>query len=1105
MTEDFMITYNAYKAFLKEGKHKTENYFEVWNDEWLYIEQDSMEDENIQIVKNLDEILNICPNFIALNIMFDRVYKSNTYIVSSDKEWGEVRLANHNVEIVSELLGRLKKVKFLSICNVRVEENFSLKNVANLEILELQDCRLRNGAYDKVSLMSNLMYLKIGDTGLEHLPNDIFLLRNLKALWVMQCPLKELPPDFCKLSKLELLHLGGTKLTAIPSGISKLTELKWLYLWDTNIGEVPGEIGKLNKLKFISFARTKINRLPKEIGELISLETIHLFGCRELTLLPDEICNLTQLKEIRLEDSSLYELPEQFCTLVNLDYFDISNTMIKKLPVMRKQLKLKYLGIANTVLERIPQEYVNEKLFDKEPIFEEGISINNTRLLRQPVSLFLHDYNFVKAYYDEEKVHLNETKVVFLGDGEAGKSHIIERILNGGEEIKFEQQSTPGIVITKESYTIDSENMCLQFWDFGGQEIMHSMHRFFLTERTLYVIVLNARDNTQDERAKYWLNNIKSFASGCPVILVLNKIDQNISASLNERLLRSDYPQIEDVIKMSALSDSKDKFNNLIEAILNSVKEFDSYGMEFPISWNSIKEELTDMNSNYITEDKYREICKKYHVKDERIQNWLLEWFHDLGVSFNYRKKSVLLEDYMVLKPQWITNAIYIILFNGKDKSKNGLMKMEDIAELLKNPPRAVVTDIKYKSDELRYILEVMRRFEISYQMSNDYEFIPMMCDKDENEEASQFINQDNIMEYYLKYEYLPNNVLHKLMIKLRDDIDGTKIWLSGVIFRSQDGSVSALVRMHDEKMEIFVRKNEEVCFQAYTYFNIIRNHLLSINKELNLQAENYVVYKKNGLRDVFFYDRLFKLLKAKRMSEFSETFEKDIPISEILSIVEEPYKVKMFASLCESMTDGIITEKLFYQADEEVIHRKLYELIMKACHLETGNTYVLLTKNENARNDDIRNMLSMAGYDVSDQTRNSIAPGGKEAGELDLLIKRPDGMALSVFEALCVKSLRKPYIRKHIEKVFQYDTYGNKYNYLVIYVEQKGFANFFNKYRGYLDEIGEELIYEIEDISEIPTNYAELKVLRTKHDREDEEVFLYHFLIHVVENNRWL
>lgn len=55
-----------------------------------------------------------------------------------------------------------------------------------------------------------------------------------------------------------------------------------------------------------------------------------------------------------------------------------------------------------------------------------------------------------------------------------------------------------------------------------------------MTKRTLYVVFVNARDNTQDERARYWLHNIKSFADNSPVIMVINQMDQNPSASVNE-------------------------------------------------------------------------------------------------------------------------------------------------------------------------------------------------------------------------------------------------------------------------------------------------------------------------------------------------------------------------------------------------------------------------------------------------------------------------------------------------------------------------------------------------------------------------------------------
>lgn len=116
---------------------------------------------------------------------------------------------------------------------------------------------------------------------------------------------------------------------------------------------------------------------------------------------------------------------------------------------------------------------------------------------------------------------------------------------------------------------------------------------------------------------------------------------------------------------------------------------------------------LTEMKENYITDPLYRKICCENGVEDEQIQNWLLDWFHDLGVSFNYRKKDELLGGYMVLKPTWITNAIYVILFNGREYSNNGIISIANIIELLKKPPRAV-TDIMYNITEVPYILGVM-------------------------------------------------------------------------------------------------------------------------------------------------------------------------------------------------------------------------------------------------------------------------------------------------------------------------------------------------------------------------------------------------------------
>ena len=58
----------------------------------------------------------------------------------------------------------------------------------------------------------------------------------------------------------------------------------------------------------------------------------------------------------------------------------------------------------------------------------------------------------------------------------------------------------------------------LNIWDFGGQEIMHSTHQFFFTKRTVYILVVNARQNENKDKTEKWLKRIESFGGDSPVI-----------------------------------------------------------------------------------------------------------------------------------------------------------------------------------------------------------------------------------------------------------------------------------------------------------------------------------------------------------------------------------------------------------------------------------------------------------------------------------------------------------------------------------------------------------------------------------------------------------
>ena len=93
-----------------------------------------------------------------------------------------------------------------------------------------------------------------------------------------------------------------------------------------------------------------------------------------------------------------------------------------------------------------------------------------------------------------------------------------------------------------------ADEVRFNIWDFGGQEIMHATHQFFLTQRSLYLLALNGREGGEDYDAEYWLKLIESFAGDSPVIVVLNKIDQH-PFDLNYRGLQAKYPQIRGFVK----------------------------------------------------------------------------------------------------------------------------------------------------------------------------------------------------------------------------------------------------------------------------------------------------------------------------------------------------------------------------------------------------------------------------------------------------------------------------------------------------------------------------------------------------------------------------
>ena len=574
-------------------------------------------------------------------------------------------------------------------------------------------------------------------------------------------PLSALPPEIGGLTKLQTLWLQNTQLSALPPEIGGLTNLQELYLNNTLFSALPPEIGELTNLQELRLNATRLSALPPEIGGLTKLQTLSI-GRTGISSIPAWIGGLKALRLLSLSGLNLKEIPKAV--------FDLD------LPFWLSEEA--YLSENNRTLHGIAK----------------GVLMENTVLRTQPVSLFGLDREMIRAYYEEEKVPVREGKVIFLGDGGAGKSHTIERILKNGKDEGINTDQTPGISIRTWEPDCGDKKVKINFWDFGGQEILHAMHRCFLTGRSLYVVVLRERSesprNDLTAQARYWLENIQSFAPDCPVLLAVNQ-EQGTAGNrgINTALLHEQFRSIVgEPIVYCAREDQGDNFGTLTGKILEQALALDSTEMKFPRTWNNVRGALETMSNRrdrtgseyYIDKEEYKKLCAEQGIVNEDIQRWLLEWFNDLGVCFSYHQEDGKeLERYQVLNPEWLTNAIYAMIMIGKrpEFSDNGVITRSEIdrilrTEILENPAkhekeRTVRDLIPYNYDEQGYVLDIMKKFNLCAQLDQRSFFVPALCLAKTPEGFRPGAGEyPDHTRFELRCGFLPDSVIHRLMIE---------------------------------------------------------------------------------------------------------------------------------------------------------------------------------------------------------------------------------------------------------------------------------------------------------------------------------------------------
>ncbi len=623
--------------------------------------------------------------------------------------------------------------------------------------------------------------------------------------------LTALPESVGQLSQLQGLSVSENRLTALPESVGQLSQLQQLYISGNQLTALPESVRQLSQLQRLEVSENRLTALPESVGQLSQLQELHVSGNR-LTALPENVGQLSQLHELYVFRNRLTALPENVGQLSQLQELHVSANRLTALPEIVGQLnQLRQLFLHDNPGLEIPPEVLG-------PTF---VEVGRDRAQpAAPASIL--------AYYFNSRTSrpLNEAKMILVGRGGVGKTSLIQRLVRN--TFNPREKKTDGIAITPWRVTVRGDQVRLNIWDFGGQEIMHATHQFFMTKRSLYLLVLNAREGEQDANLEYWLRLVESFGGDSPVIIVTNQIKQ-LQLDLNRRGLQEKFPFIRDFIQTDCEADLG--LDILRRAIERETDRLDHLRDPFPASWFTVKQRLAHLKENYITYDQYQHLCTDHAVTEKVGQDTLVKFLHDLGIVVNFHDDPRLADTH-VLNPEWVTNGIYKIL-NAESlaKKKNGELHLKVLSSLLEQKT--------YPQHMHRFLLDLMGKFELCYEFygSNGEYLVPELLGKEEPA-LPQFAGTDALRFDY-HYNILPEGLVPRFIVRSRVLNKDLPRWRTGAQLAFEGNQALVKADVQDRKVSIAVIGNPT---GRRRLLSVIRSDFEDIHRSIaRLQAQEKV------------------------------------------------------------------------------------------------------------------------------------------------------------------------------------------------------------------------------------------------------------------------
>ena len=605
----------------------------------------------------------------------------------------------------------------------------------------------------------------------------------------------KLPPTRHNWPILKKLVLKDNQISDL-SPIALLNNLQELYCGNNQIADL-SPIAILNNLQILSCSDNQISDLSP-IAILNNLQQLSCASNQISDLLPIALLNNLQLLycyENQISDLSPIAL------LNNLQLLDCSHNQISDLSPIALLNNLQELSCFNNqisdlspiaLLNNLQKLYCfNNQISDLSPIALlnnlQELYCNSNPIINPPPEIVEQGLEAIRAYFAAQKKQgigiLTEAKIVIVGAGGSGKTTLVQKLFNPEHPVPNpDDKRTEGIGVTP--YPIrpgQPDALTAHLWDFGGQELYHSTHQFFLTPDTLYLLLNDNRKNDTD--FYYWLNILALRAGDqCPILTIFNAKDGAPRQIVPDETLFQHFPGLlREAVDVDFAEKDLRRFMALKDRIEQHFAALPALGKPFPAYWVQVRAALVLREEEHISWAQFRDLCRTAKIEAETEMRVLAKTLHNLGVLLWFPEVFGL-DDLLILQPQWCIDAVYKALDTGQVKDNHGQFTEKEL--------HLIWGEERYRT-QCNRLLKLMQHFDLCYPVEgNAGAYIaPQLLDLHPNPDPD--FSATGGITHRFQYEFMPAGLLTRFIARMSRHIHAPHVWRTGVVLRWQDGTAA--------------------------------------------------------------------------------------------------------------------------------------------------------------------------------------------------------------------------------------------------------------------------------------------------------------------------